>query len=405
MGALTGEITEQVTLDGLIAEMGAFDTSTRPDLRIPADFLETVRASDSDPMFVTVEVEAGWSESKRRWKPEHLKSVVDKVNKSRMAGNLGHPLLDPKAHERDFPIPQACWVVGKLEGNKATFKGYVLKTAEARDLLKLGLIDGISIFGDSTMKPVQGGYEVIRFDPETIDFARKGRSGMKSRIVSLTGEQTPERGTTVEAKDIAALSVDEIRTHAPLLVREIERQASVPFETKIGEQTTAIDALQPEADMLAEIKKLLKLTDGENPVEKLTNLITRIEEAGSADIRAYVKELVAKKVKSTRGQALLGRLIGEMHTEYEGPLDDDLKKKITDDFNAKIEGDEDIKELVGEMASSSSDDDNREGPRALGGRSRAGAHRGTFGEGGNSTGTDGVVKTNERITVRKKTFV
>lgn len=158
--------------------------------------------------------------------------------------------------------------------------------------------------------------------------------------------------------------------------------------------------------MLAEIKKLLKLTDGENPVEKLTNLITRIEEAGSADIRAYVKELVAKKVKSTRGQALLGRLIGEMHTEYEGPLDDDLKKKITDDFNAKIEGDEDIKELVGEMASSSSDDDdNREGPRALGGRSRAGAHRGTFGEGGNSAGTDGVVKTNERITVRKKTFV
>jgi hypothetical protein len=176
MATLTGEITEQVEFEGLIAEMGAYDTSTRPDLKIPEDFLTTVRTNDDDPMFVTVEVEAGWSRSKRHWKPEHLRQVVEKVNKERMAGNLGHPLLDKAAHEGGFPIPQVAWAVATMEGNKAVFKGYVLKTAQARELLKLGLIDGVSIFGDSRMKPVQGGYEVLTFDPETIDFARKGRS-------------------------------------------------------------------------------------------------------------------------------------------------------------------------------------------------------------------------------------
>jgi hypothetical protein len=392
---ISNEIHEEIVWEGTIAEMGAYDTTTRPGLRIPADFLNTVQENDDDPMFVTVEVSAGWSRSKRNWKPEHLKKVVDKVNKDRMAGCLGHPLLDSKEHERGFPMPQVAWAVATMEGDKATFKGYVLKKAEARELLKLGLIDGVSIFGDSKMRPVQGGYEVISFEPETIDFARKGRSGMTSRVVSLTGEQAIERGGTVDAKDIAALSEDEIRTHAPLLVREIERKAVEPVEAKVGEMTTSIAALQPEVDVLGEIKKLLKLEDGENPVEKLTAFITKVEDAASSGIKEYINEIVAKKVKSTRGQALVKRLIGEMHEDYEGPLTDDLKKKIEDDVVAKIDGDDDIKSLVGEMTSGNEDRETRHGAPPLGGRSRMGAER------GRGDGDDGVVSKNDNLVVRK----
>lgn len=392
--AISNEIHEEVVWEGTIAEMGAYDTSTRPGLKIPADFLNTVQENDDDPMFVTVEVSAGWSRSKRNWKPEHLKKVVDKVNKDRMAGCLGHPLLDSKEHERGFPMPQVAWAVATMEGDKATFKGYVLKKAEARELLKLGLIDGVSIFGDSKMRPVQGGYEVISFEPETIDFARKGRSGMTSRVVSLTGEQANERGGTVDAKDIAALSEDEIRTHAPLLVKEIERKVVEPVEARVGEMETSIAALKPEVDVLGEIKKLLKLEDGENPVEKLSAFIEKVEDAASSGIKDYINEVVAKKVKSTRGQALVKRLIGEMHEDYEGPLTDDLKKKIEDDVVAKIDGDEDIKSLVGEMTSGGGERQERRGAPPLGGRSRAGAER------GRSDAEDGVVSRNDRLVVR-----
>lgn len=400
MTTLTGEISEATVWEGTISEMGPLDTSTRPDLKIPDDFIATIKKSDDDPMFVTVEVEAGWSRSKRNWKPEHLRTVVDKVNKERMAGNLGHPLLDKTAYEGGFPLPQVAWCSATMEGNKAVFKGYVLKKAEARELLQLGLIDGVSIFGDSRMKPVQGGYEVISFEPETIDFARKGRSGMKSRVVSLTGEHAPGRGENVEPKDITALSEDELRTHAPLLVREIERKAVEPVEKKVGEQTALVADLQPEVDLLGEIKKLLKLKDGENPVEKLAAFIEDVEAAGKDEIKNFVNSLVEKKIKSTRGQALVKRLIGEMDAEYEGPLTDDLKKQITDDFTSKIEADDDIKAIVGEMVAddehgSGNGNKGGQGGSNLGGRSRAGITR------GRDDKDDGIVSRNENLVVKR----
>lgn len=379
MTLLTQEIQEFTVWEGTIGEMGP---AVAPDIPVPEDFMNTVRGVDDDPLFVTVEVESGWSKSKRNWKPEHLKTVIDKVNKDRMAGNLGHPLLDEKEHERGFPIPQVAWVAAKGtqigDVFRATFKGYVLKTAQARELLKLGLIDGVSIFGDSRMKPVTGGYEVISFSPETIDFARKGRSGMKSRVVALTGEQeTAKGGNTVEPKDIAALSVDEIRTHAPLVYEKIQSDATDPLNTKIGEQETAIGVMKPDVDLVGEIRKLLKLEEGENPVEKITNLMQRIEDAGRDEIKAFINSLIDKRVKTDRGKALLRRFIGEMESDYEGPLTDELKTKITADFNEQIDGDDELKELVGEMApATEGTKEKQEGGASLGGRSRAGSEHG-----------------------------
>lgn len=400
MTVLNGEISEKTVWEGTIAEMGPLDTSTHPELTVPSDFLNTIKQSDENPLFVTVEVKAGKSRNKRIWKPEHLRKVVDKVNRERMAGNLGHPLLDPKSYEKDFPLPQVAWCSATMNGDRAVFKGYVLKRAEARELLTLGLIDGVSIFGDSRMKPVQDGYEVISFEPETIDFARKGRSGMESRVVSLTGEHATGRGDTVEPKDIAALSADELRTHAPLLVEHIERTATEPLNAKIGEMEGAVASLQPEVDVLGEIKKLLKLTDGENPVEKLSNLLAQIEDAASADIKGYIKEVVARKIKSTRGQNLVHRLLGEMHTEYAGrELDDDLRGEIKTAIEEKIKADEDITALVGEMAGHVDDEEGAtHGGANLGGRSRAGAGRGR-----NEAG-DGVVKRTENIVVKRVTL-
>lgn len=404
-------IVEQVYEDHLISrigEMGSLDSMT-DDLLVPSDFLQRVKESDDDPMFVTVEVESGMSISKRNWKPEHVRQVVDKVNNGRMAGNLGHPLIDKDAYEREFPKPQVVWVAAKAReaGGKliGKFKGYVLKSAEAREYLKLGLIDGVSWFGNISMRPLPGGgYDVVSFDPETLDFARKGRSGLSSRVLSLAGEMASEGGQ-VEAKDIAALSEDELRTHAPLLVREIERKVTEPLNAKVGEQATAITAAEPEIEIANKVRELLGLAEGENPVEKLTNVLTAVEDGAKKEIRDFINSLVSKKVKTTRGQAVLARVlnVGEMASEYEGDLDDDLKKKIETDFDKKIEGDDTTKALVGEMGGwvdPPAENENRsrsQGGSQVGGRSRAGEGRGRE----NFSSDDGVVRRTDNITVRK----
>jgi hypothetical protein len=178
-------------------------------------------------------------------------------------------------------------------------------------------------------------------------------------------------------------------------------------ETKVGEQVALVTDLTPKADTLDEIRKLLKAEDGENVIDKVTNLIEKIEGESKTAIKEFIRGLVEKKVKSTRGQALVHRLIGEMEADYEGPLNDDLKTKIEADFEAKIEEDESVKGLVGEMAGwpeepaeGSSEDRARSGGTSLGGASRSGHSRGREMTG--VVGSDAaVVRKTGNLTVRK----
>lgn len=403
---------------GPIGEMGGDDIAT--DLPVPADFMEQIRKSDDDPMFVTVEVASGVSKSKRKWKPEHVHQTVAKVNKERMGGNLGHPLLDPKAYDSAFPIPQVVWFAAKAQemGGRTVgkFKGYVLKNAEARELLRLKLIDGVSWFGDVKGKRLPDGtLDVIHFDPETIDFARKGRSGMPSRVLALAGEQEPRGGNGVEPRDIAALSEDELKTHNPLLYAKIQTDAKGDLETKAGEMTEALAAAKPEVDMMAEIRKLLGLQEGENAIEKLTTFIGNAEEAAKDEIRTFVRSIVGKKVKTKRGQDVVVRLLGgEMETWEAMEPTDENKKTIETAVESKLESDKTLSALVGEMSTwedpaeneGEEDDKNkkdRTGGTRFGSRSRVGEMAGrTNSE--EKVGAGSVVKDTGRLKVTRRRF-
>jgi hypothetical protein len=85
---------------------------------------------------------------------------------------------------------------------------------------------------------------------------------------------------------------------------------------------------------------------------------------------------------------------------YEGELTDDLKKEIEDEVNKRMEEDDSVKTLVGEMANFTDDDDNRGGSTGgtrLGGRSRTGEDRGRNGGGEDKS----VVSRTDNLTVRK----
>lgn len=401
------EITDYIDSEGLecvISEMTS-DPSTGIHIPIDRDKLAKIKEKDSDPQFVTIAIESGWSRSKRLWHPAILKSIADQVNKKKPVGYKGH--MKPEEVASKFPEPQTVWLgaTTATQGDKTVLwvKGYNLPTASVRGLLEHDAVNSVSVFGQSKMKAVKGGYEVIDFDLESIDWSRKNQSGMSAKVMAVTSEMDLKGGNRVEPKDITALSEDELRAHAPLLVAEIERKAISPLNEQIGEMTTKVGELQPEVDILVKVKELLGLSEGENVVEKVTNLLSQIEDVSASEIKAYIKEAIAKKVKTDRGQALVARLVGEMHTEYDGQaLDDALKAKIDGDLDARIEEDEILKSVVGEMVSFTDDKgegkNGNQGGSALGGRSRSGDARG-----GSEKG-DGVVSSNQFVTVRKRTL-
>lgn len=422
MTALGQEIHEYADFSGSIGEMGG--EALAPDLPLPNGFLDEIKKHDDDPMFVTVEIESGRSNNGRNWKPEHVRQVVDKVNRDRMAGNLGHPLLDPKEYDNGFPIPQVVWVAAKAHevGGRARghFKGYVLKGAQARELLKLKLIDSVSWFGDITARrTADGSYDVVNFKPETIDFARKGRQGMSSRVLALAGEQS-RGGNGVEARDIAALSEDELRQHNPLLFAKIQTDAQAEKVGEMSQLQATLDGQKPEIDMVGEIRKLLNLQEGENPLDKLTALIETTEQAAKEGVRDFVRSIVGKKVKTKRGQDVLLRLLGgEMETWESEPLTDEKKKEIETALEEKMDKDDTIKALVGEMSGwnespddggdDEGDDDDEDKPAGKTGGSRLG-HRSRVGEMSGRkgdkevVGAGSVVKKNERLVVTRRRF-
>jgi hypothetical protein len=286
------------------------------------------------------------------------------------------------------------------QGDKTVLwvKGYNLPTASVRGLIENEAVNSVSVFGNSKMKAVKGGYEVIEFDLESIDWSRKNQSGMSAKVMAVTSEMESEGGKSVEPKDITALSEDELRTHAPLLVAEIERKAVAPLTEQVGEMTAELAEVQPEVDTLGKVKELLGLTDGENIIDKVTALMSQIEDASASEIKAYIKEAIAKKVKTDRGQALVARLVGEMHDDFSGELNDEMKTQIDTALDEKIEGDEILKGIIAEMAPFNDDKGagTGQGGASLGGKARTGQGAGRT--------EDGVVKSNAHITVRKRTL-
>lgn len=376
MSALTDKILEsqEEEIFAKIAEMGTVEDIGR-DIPIDQARMDKIKARDPEPRFVVVEIESGWSKSKREWPPEIVEGIVRQVNEKKPVGYMGH--IPANQDETSFPPVQTVWLgaVVKRAGEKviARVKGYLMPKGEIRDYADLEAVDGVSVRGDTTMVATKGGWRVKEFALESIDWARKGRSGMPTRIVSIASEM---EGGKVEPKDIAALDEQELRTHAPLLVKEVERKVTEPLTTKLGEMEATATATEPELLALKEIREKLGLNDDQNPIEAIADLLKRVETAARAEIKAVVAKAVERVAgKNKTAQDLVHRLIGEQITrDFNGEITDKTEDEITDQIKSAVEGDETVKAIVGEM--SVVDDDK-------GGRhdNRGGAHVGSKSKG------------------------
>jgi hypothetical protein len=343
------EIREILTLEASIAESGPLGSAT---IAIPVDakLLEKIKAKDSDPQFITLEIESGESQNGRVWTPQIMESIASQVNFSKPVGYKGH--ISKEDDPYVLPDPHTLWVGATTarKGDKTVLyvKGY-LKSQEIRDYVDLEMVNSVSVRGDSTLRPQKGGkHEVVNFTLESIDWTRKGRNGMSNRVVGITSEMT-EGGNSVEPRDIAALSEEELRLHNPLLVQSIETKTKNPLETKISEMETTVGEIKPQVETVAEIRKKLGLDDNADVIVSVQELLDKVTTASKSAVQDFIQDTIKTKVKDEKGQRLVMRLIGEMKEFHTQPLTAETKKEIETKINEKVEKDDDVKAVISEM--------------------------------------------------------
>jgi len=154
--------------------------------------LDAMKAIDSDPLEVVVEIPA--TKSKRGWNytAKSLKDIVDYTNENTLNGFLGHQKAENISTE--FVPPATHWIGAEMKDNKAYFRGLV--DADATNLkrwLRTGRIKEVSIFGYPKLKKgAKGEMDVVGYNPLSIDWTPLHRPGMPTKIVGMEMEDFKE---------------------------------------------------------------------------------------------------------------------------------------------------------------------------------------------------------------------
>jgi hypothetical protein len=338
-------MSDTYLIDSTVIE---FSGDPRSHVALDDALVQKVSKGDDDPQFVTLAVKSGRSKNKRNWPPKVLRSIAEQIRKDQPVGYLGH--IPEKDDPYAFPDVQTIWLGATLvmeQDGSATlyYKGYNMPESKARSYLERGAVNSTSWRGNATLRAGKEGYDVEEFELESIDWSRKGKEGMESRVLSVTSEM--EDG--VEPKDIAALTLDEFRQHNPLLFEKIVSDAKAEANAKVKEMEEAQDGAEKNSTLLKEIREKLGIEEGSNPLESITSLLAKVEDHAKEAVKGILDDVLQSKVKSDRARGIVRRLVtvGEMK---DGESTEEYRKRVEESVDEAIEKDEDVKALVSEMS-------------------------------------------------------
>lgn len=316
---------------------------------------------DDDPRFATFVIESGWSKSKRYWGGELFNDIVGEMNSAATSGDpivgyMGH--IKPEDDPYTFPEIQLQWVGAKLlqagEKAKLAVKAYVLPGTLGRKYLGKGRVRVVSWRGKAAQIPFEKGVRVKKFQIESIDLSRPRAAGMSARMVGALTSEMEERSDNVKPEEIAALQENELRAHAPQLVKTIEDGASAPLTTRISEMETAEAAVKPTLELLPQLRGILGLKDDADDVQVISSAITKIKSEAKSLREGILDKVLSKRFKDAdeKDVSLLRRVIvGEMQdrdVKLTGDESED-EQAISEMVTTIIDGDSMLKETVSEM--------------------------------------------------------
>jgi hypothetical protein len=373
------EILEE--FDVTVTEMGGGESTATTLLRLDPEVIKEISEGDPDPKFATFIIESGKSRNRRIWKPEILDSIAEQINQSGdVVGYLGH--IKPEDSGHVFPPVQLHWLKARLnvmsDRSQLLAKAYVLPKeagSVARDYIKRGFVKTVSVAGLASARATREGDEITAFRLESIDLARPRTAGMKTALVGGLTSEMGEGGSEVKPEEIAALQANELRAHNPNLVIEIETAVKKPLEDQVSEQETELQIAKPAVDLVAQIRKELKLDENGDVLEALGGLVSKAKAAGKEARARFLDTVLERKFKDESTRTLVRRLVAtEMTTgslvsemsALEDMEDDEAEKKTDELVNTFIDNDDDLKKMVSEMgggtgANFNGSDDGRSG--------------------------------------------
>lgn len=258
----------------------------------PGFDLESLKAVDPDPFFATVRIRSGRGDQGAGplYDEGILQSLEQQINTRRPPGYKGHQ--DPTRVDWEYREPVTAWVGAKYsvseEGvGELIVKGYIPPTApELRTQLLLAesgadVVNSVSIFG---VRGVEGD-KVKSFDLWSLDWTPKGRAGMQTELLKVSGEQAKEEDVTRD-EVIASLKADEVPEH---LVEGIRK--------------AALEGVSGKAALADEIRSLLGLDEEEDDskvIEKIRDFVVSVE---TAQIEEKIDALLEDKVKAEMARA------------------------------------------------------------------------------------------------------
>jgi hypothetical protein len=323
---------------------------------------------DDKPEYPVVRVEEGWSGSKRLWNARELDSIVAQTNSLEPVGNLGH-IKDEDASTA-FGDPQTTWIgaLAKTEPSQqkdrlgeqvrvAYFAGYNHPGAKVRGLIRAKAVRGISWWGNAEQVPVPGkGVEVRGFTLKALDWARKLSEGMPtSRIVAVTSEMEDKMD-----KELSQVTPDEFERENPNAYTLIFERGKAESAKTIGEMETAVAAGDTAKDILAEVRKSLKMDEKASDGDILTVLAAAMAKIGvkakallkDALDRALLERIPGDDDAAKNQRALVARLlpVGEMEDKLsDAKEDEDTDKIVGEMLDTAFNTDDTIKQIVGEQ--------------------------------------------------------
>ena len=328
----------------LTGEMKVEDVPLAPGVDLAA-----LKAGDTEPLEVVVEVPAGRSKRKWNYLPEALQKIVGEVSSKTATGFLGHQ--DPEKVDHEFPNPVTHWVGALWRDGKAYFRGVV--DAAAKDLkrwIRAGRVKQVSIFGVPTLRQANGETQVVDYQLLSIDWTPLDRAGMATRIVAVgemdvigEGGKAPadsDGGVEMNLKELLA-KLKELGVNVKQVIGEMgwsfedlakevggEAWAGVQASVKaLGEMATVFglkaDA-KPEEVLAA--AKAAREAQGKLATAQHDQLVDKVvgEMVAAETVRPLVKRML--RVAADADEAAVKKAVGEMLQS------EDVKKALSSVF-------------------------------------------------------------------------
>lgn len=289
--------------------------------------IEALKLVDENPVFATVKIKSGKGDQGAGpyYGPHILQNLAQQINEKRPPGYRGHQ--DPDKVNHEWREPVTAWVGATFvpDGSEGDLyvKGYVPPTAEQlRTQLKLAssgadIVNSVSIFGIRDVDLDK----VVKFDLWSLDWTPRGRAGMETELVGVSGEQTKEEEEMDRDQIIAGLKVSDVPDHVSGEIRKDEREKVIqehrPLSEAVGEMRVILE-LDSGADADAIVEALRALMTGQTETEVEATVDEAIDgQIESNDlVKAAVRDVVLPKVTAKTTEA---ELKGEIESALKVP--------------------------------------------------------------------------------------